>query len=85
MSFRARTITHQNQISSYHRLVRRINHQVLSSPRVLAERQTILVPYPHDHPEDWERLLNEIEESDNVEMIRCEDGSIHVRWSCPEQ
>lgn len=84
MSFRARAITHQNQISSYHRLVRRINHQVLSSPRAQAERQAILAPDPDDHPEDWERLLGEIDESDNVEMTRREDGSIHVRWSWPE-
>ncbi|MFC0709237.1 DUF1654 domain-containing protein [Azorhizophilus paspali] len=85
MSFRARAITHQNQISSYHRLVRRINHQVSSSPKAMAERQATLAPEPHDNPEDWERLLSEIEESDNVEMTKHKDGSITVRWSWPEQ
>ncbi|MFC0708674.1 DUF1654 domain-containing protein [Azorhizophilus paspali] len=63
---RARAITHQNQISSYHRLVWRINHQVLSLSRAMTERQAILAPSPNDHPEDWERLLGKIEESDNA-------------------
>lgn len=84
MSLKARAVTHQSQISSYHRLIRRINHQVSSSSKAMAERQASLAPEPHDHPEDWERLLSEIEGSDNVEMVRREDGSIHVRWICPE-
>ncbi|WP_349569454.1 DUF1654 domain-containing protein [Azotobacter salinestris] len=80
---RARTVAHQTQISSYDRLVRRIN-QVITSPRAQIERQAALSPAPNDRPEDWERLLDEIREAENVSMIRQEDGSVHLQWSCPE-
>lgn len=73
------TITHQRQISSYNRLLRRVN-RVLTTPRALLECQANLSPDPDDHPDDWERLLLEIEETDGVTMTRRPDGSVHVRW-----
>lgn len=81
---KARTISHQVEVSSYEKLVRRVN-QVISSPRAQLEKQACLAPGPSDLPEDWERLLDEIQETENVSMTRQDDGSIHLRWRCPEQ
>lgn len=79
----ARIISHQTDVSSYEKLVRRIN-QVITSPRAQIERQAVLSPTLEEHPADWERLLDEIREAENVLMTRQEDGSVHVRWTCPE-
>lgn len=73
------TITHQRQISSYHRLVRRVN-RALTTPRAQVERQANLLPDPSDRPEDWQRLLDEISQTDGVAMTPRPDGSVHVRW-----
>jgi hypothetical protein len=78
-----RTITNQRQISTYHRLVRRINH-LLTTPRAQVERQANLCPQPDDRPEDWERLVDEIQQTDGVSMTPRPDGSIHVRWTSAE-
>ncbi|WP_417585377.1 DUF1654 domain-containing protein [Pelagibacterium sp.] len=79
----AHTITHQRQASSYGRLVRRINH-LITTPRAQYERQANLTRQPDDRPEDWERLLEEIEQTDNVTMRRWPDGSVHVIWTGSE-
>lgn len=75
----ARSITHQRDISTYSRLLRRVN-RTLTTPRALVERQANLAPAPDDRPEDWERLIEEIEQVDGVAMTKRPDGSVHVRW-----
>ncbi|MDL0441861.1 DUF1654 domain-containing protein [Stutzerimonas frequens] len=72
-------ITHQRQLSSYHRLVRRINHTI-TTPRAQRERQANLYPSQSDRPEDWERLLDEIQQADGVALMKRPDGSVYVTW-----
>lgn len=79
----AATLHHQNQLSSYHRLVRRVS-LAITAPTAQRERQANLRPGPDDRPEDWERLLEEIEQADNVTMRRRPDGSVHVIWTGSE-
>lgn len=76
-------VTNQRQLSSYSRLVRRVN-LALAAPTAQRERQANLRPGPDDRPEDWERLLEEIEQADNVTMRRRPDGSVHVIWTGSE-
>lgn len=74
---------HQHQLSSYNRLVRRVN-LTITAPTAQRERQANLRPGPDDRAEDWERLLDEIEQADGVTMRRRADGSVHVIWSGSE-
>ena len=76
-------VTNQRQLSSYSRLVRRVN-LTIAAPTAQRERQANLRPSPNDRPEDWERLLEEIEQADNVTMRRRPDGSVHVIWTGSE-
>lgn len=76
-------VTNQRQLSSYSRLVRRVN-LTITAPTAQRERQANLRPGPDDRPEDWERLLEEIEQTDNVTMRRRPDGSVHVIWTGSE-
>lgn len=78
------TITHQRQISTYNRLVRRIN-RLITTPRAQVERQANLFRQSDDRPEDWERLVDEIQQTDGVSMTPRPDGSIHVRWSAADR
>lgn len=75
----AQAVTHQRQASSYGRLVRRINH-VITTPRAQIERQANICRQPDDRAEDWERLVDEIQQADGVSMTKRSDGTIHVRW-----
>lgn len=79
----AATLHHQNQLSSYNRLVRRVS-LAITAPTAQRERQANLRPGPDDRPEDWERLLEEIEQADSVTMRRRPDGSVHVIWTGSE-
>ncbi len=72
-------ITHHYQASTYNRLIRRVN-LIITTPRARVERQANLAPQPDDLPEDWERLLDEIQQTEGVALTRRPDGSIHVRW-----
>ncbi|WP_217476592.1 DUF1654 domain-containing protein [Stutzerimonas stutzeri] len=80
----AQTITHQRQASSYGRLVRRINH-LITTPRAQYERQANLARHPDDRLDDWERLLDEIQQTDGVAMTKRPDGTVHVCWSIAER
>lgn len=72
-------LSHPSQLSTYHRLVRRVN-RAISTPRAQRERQANLAREPDDRPEDWDRLLDEIQQADGVAMIRRNDGSVYVTW-----
>ncbi|WP_442965254.1 DUF1654 domain-containing protein, partial [Pseudomonas sp. FIP_A4] len=44
------------------------------------ECQANLATQQDDRPEDWERLLDEIQQTDGFAMTKRSDGSVHVRW-----
>ncbi|WP_376746744.1 MULTISPECIES: DUF1654 domain-containing protein [Stutzerimonas stutzeri subgroup] len=74
---------HPSQLSTYHRLVRRVK-RTITTPRAQCECQANLAPQQDDRPEDWERLLDEIQQSDGVSVTKRPDGSVHVRWCSAE-
>ena len=72
-------LSHPSHLSTYHRLVRRVN-KVIATPRAQRERQVNLAREPDDRNEDWDRLLDEIQQADGVAMTRRTDGSVYVTW-----
>lgn len=73
------SFTHPSQLSTYYRLVRRVKHTI-TTPRAQRECQANLTPQQDDRPEDWERLLDEIQQTEGVAMTKRPDGSVHLRW-----
>ncbi|MTZ15192.1 DUF1654 domain-containing protein [Pseudomonas sp. JL972] len=71
--------THPSHLSTYNRLVRRVN-RAITTPRAQRERQANLAREQDDRPEDWDRLLDEIQQADGVAMTRRSDGSVYVTW-----
>ena len=78
----AHAVTHQREISSYHRLVRRINRSIASQGATHL-RHAVLKPSPEDRPEDWDRLMDEIEQTEGARLSRRPDGSVCVCWGRP--
>jgi Tfp pilus assembly protein PilN len=76
---RARAVTHQTQISGYERLARRIQ-SVISTPRAQVERQAVISRQLDDQQSDWDRLLEELRDTDGVTMTPRSDGSVHLAW-----
>lgn len=76
---RARAVTHQTQISGYERLARRIQ-SVISTPRAQVERQAVISRQPDEMQGDWDRLMEEIRDSDGVTLTPRGDGSMHLAW-----
>lgn len=72
-------LSHPSHLSTYHRLVRRVN-RAITTPRAQRERQANLAREPDDRLEDWERLIDEIQQSDGVAMTKRSDGSVYVTW-----
>jgi len=60
-------------------LVRRVN-RAITTPRAQRERQAKIAREPGDLSEDWDRLLDEIQQTDGVAMIKRSDGSVYVTW-----
>jgi 23S rRNA A2030 N6-methylase RlmJ len=40
---------------------------------------------PSDRQADWDRLLDEISENDNVTVSLREDGYVQIAWTLPPQ
>ena len=62
------------------RLYRRIQ-AVITSPRARLERRANIAREPHEPEEAWQTLIEQLEDTEGVRMIRRDDGSIHVTWT----
>lgn len=76
------SISHFTEISGYQQIALRIN-KTLQKASIQAKRYAYLKPLPSDHPEDWERILDEIELAENVRLtrIRGGNGRVRVGWT----
>lgn len=69
---------------SYERLGTRIQ-KIINSPIAQRSRAALLVPLDHESPEDWETLLEEIAENDNVTIAHRDDGGVQIFWTVPKE
>jgi hypothetical protein len=54
---------------------------VINSPQAQKNRSALLERLPSDRPEDWDQLLNEISENENVTIAQRDDGNIQIFWT----
>lgn len=69
--------------SSYELLGSRI-HKAISNPRSQAAKSALLERSANDSPEDWDRILEEISENDNVTIAHRDDGAVQIFWILPK-
>lgn len=65
--------------SSYYHLTRRVQ-LLLNTPRAQIEHQAVIYREPCDSSSDWDRLLEEIRDTEGVTLTPRRDGSLHVAW-----
>lgn len=66
----------------YERLAQRVQ-KIINGPTAQRSRSALLVRQPDESPEDWQRLLDEISENDNVTLAWRDDGGIQLFWVVP--
>lgn len=69
-------------LAAYEQLAQRIQ-KIINSPAAQRARSALLIRQPNETPEDWQRLLDEIAENDNVTLAWRDDGGIQLFWVVP--
>jgi hypothetical protein len=71
------------QLSSYEILGLRIQGAI-NTPKAQSSKSALLEPSPSDNSEDWDRILDEIAENENVTIAHRDDGLIQLFWVVPK-
>ncbi len=64
---------------SYERLGHRIQ-QAIASPHVQKRQFVEVKPIPGDSPDDWRRLIADLEDTSGIKIDRLESGAIRIGW-----
>ncbi|HKS15364.1 MAG TPA: DUF1654 domain-containing protein [Pseudomonas sp.] len=70
--------------SSYEILGTRIQ-KIINGPTAQRSRTALLIRLEHESPDDWETLLEEIAENDNVTIAHRDDGAVQIFWTVPKE
>lgn len=63
-------------------MAQRIKRAILA-PRSQLERRVKITRLPDETSEDWQTLLDQIDEEETVSLSPQEDGSVLVSWTVP--
>ncbi|MBJ9974313.1 DUF1654 domain-containing protein [Pseudomonas sp. S75] len=69
--------------SSYAQLGARIQ-KIINAPAAQRSRAALIFRLAHESIGDWETLLEEIAENDNVTLAHRDDGGIQIFWTVPK-
>ena len=69
---------------SYEQLGVRIQ-KIINSPIAQRSRAALIFRLDSETPEDWETLLEEISENDNVTLAHRDDGGVQIFWTVPKE
>jgi hypothetical protein len=70
--------------TSYELLGLRIQRAV-NTPKAQTSKSALLERSANDDPADWDRILDEISENDNVTIAHRDDGLIQLFWTVPKE
>ena len=70
--------------TSYELLGMRI-HKIINTPRSQASKSALLERAANDSPEEWDRILEEIAENENVTIANRDDGLIQLLWTVTKE
>ncbi|MGS0941587.1 DUF1654 domain-containing protein [Pseudomonas luteola] len=66
--------------TSFDKLANRVQAMV-NSPRAQIDKKVSIDRLEHECPEDWQRLLDEIAENENVTLSHGDNGAVHLAWT----
>jgi hypothetical protein len=70
--------------SSYERLGIRVQ-KVINSPTAQKARAALIYRLTDEAEDDWNQLLEEIAENDNVTLAYRDDGGVQIFWTVPKE
>lgn len=71
-------------VDSYEQLGARIQ-KIINSPTAQKARSALIFRLPTESTADWEQMLEEIAENDNVTLAWRDDGGIQIFWVVPQE
>lgn len=71
-------------VSSYEQLGVRIQ-KIINAPTAQRARAALIFRLEHESTSDWETLLEEIAENDNVTLAHRDDGGVQIFWTVPKE
>ena len=70
--------------NSYEVLVMRLQ-RAINSPAAQKAKSALLQRSPDDRAEDWDRIMEELGDTDNVTLAYRDDGHVQVFWTVPKE
>lgn len=74
----------QSVLSSVEMLGARLQ-KVINSPSAQKNRSAVLYKSPEEMQEDWDQIIEAINDTDGVHVIFQEDGGAKVHWEVPQK
>ncbi|MEB0048426.1 MULTISPECIES: DUF1654 domain-containing protein [unclassified Pseudomonas] len=68
----------------YERMGMRVQ-KIINSPTAQKAKSALLFRLPDEPANEWERLLEEIDENDNVTLAYRDDGGVQIFWVVPKE
>ena len=69
---------------NYEQMAQRIQ-KIINSPTAQRSRAALIFKLEQESPDDWAKLLEEIDENDNVTLAHRDDGGIQIFWTVPQE
>ena len=69
---------------AYDRMGMRVQ-KIINSPTAQKAKAALIFRLPDEPMDDWERLLEEIDENDNVTLAYRDDGGVQIFWVVPKE
>lgn len=70
--------------STYERMGLRVQ-KIINSPNAQKAKAALLFRLPDEPLDEWEQLLEEIAENDNVTLAYRDDGGVQIFWVVPKE
>ncbi|MHC8380024.1 DUF1654 domain-containing protein [Pseudomonas sp. LB3P14] len=69
---------------SYERMGMRVQ-KIINSPTAQKAKAALIFRLPDELVDEWEQLLEEIDENDNVTLAYRDDGGVQIFWVVPKE
>ncbi|MEA9977825.1 DUF1654 domain-containing protein [Pseudomonas sp. 10B1] len=78
------TATAPKALSAYEQLGTRVQ-KIINSTNAQKSRTALIIRQPEELEDDWNQLLSEIAENDNVTLAYRDDGGVQIFWTVPKE
>jgi len=69
---------------AYERMGMRVQ-KIINSPTAQKAKAALIFRLPDEPVDEWEQLLEEIDENDNVTLAYRDDGGVQIFWVVPKE